>query len=204
MPGFQEPPENIKVPGFQDQPGNVQVPNLRVSFLNDKIQTNLQPSSGCHIVQNGARGRGKDVPFSEQPLSSQCTDQHLEVLQLRVVPDTSSWSVAPVAEVVVQAPPAEVHHTGSNGLWPGIISSPRSHVVPSSVGPLHEQVHLLVDVFGSPYNDMDLGGDDMAPLEHHLASGPLSSPHPSLDVTQVASGKCSVTHVTLSQAPPPP
>ncbi len=53
MPGIWEPAENIKVPGVQDQAGNVKVPNFQVSFLNDNIQTNLQPCSGCHVVQNG-------------------------------------------------------------------------------------------------------------------------------------------------------
>ena len=43
-------------------------------------------------------------------------------------------------------------------------------------------------IFGSPDHDIELGGEDMAPLEHHLASGLLSSPHPSLEVTQAASG----------------
>ena len=53
MPGFQAPAKKIEVPGFQDQAGNVKVPNFQVSFLNDKIQTNLQLNSGCHVVQNG-------------------------------------------------------------------------------------------------------------------------------------------------------
>ena len=45
-------------------------------------------------------------------------------------------------------------------------------------------LHLWVlpaDVFGALDHGKDLGGDDMAPLEHHLASGP--SAHPSLDAT---------------------
>ena len=53
VPGFQDQAENVEVPGFQDQAGNVQVPNYQVSFLNDNFQTNLQPSSGCRVVQNG-------------------------------------------------------------------------------------------------------------------------------------------------------
>ena len=53
VPGFQEQAENVEVPGFQDQAGNVQVPNYQVPFLNDNFQTNLQPSSGCQVVQNG-------------------------------------------------------------------------------------------------------------------------------------------------------
>ncbi len=51
---------------------------------------------------------------------------------------------------------------------------------------------------------MDLGDDHMAPLEHHLASGPSWTPQPSLATTQATSGKCSVTHITLLQAPPRP
>ncbi len=47
VPGVQGPGENIKVPGFQDQAENVEVPALQISFLNDRLQPNLQPTSGC-------------------------------------------------------------------------------------------------------------------------------------------------------------
>ena len=100
------------------------------------------------------------------------------MLHLHVVPDTSTKLVAPAAEVVIHAPPAEVHPTGSTGLWPGFILGPCSRVAPSSVSHLRNQPLLLANVFGSPDHDEGLDGDDMAPLEHHLASGSLSSPHP--------------------------
>ncbi len=60
LPGSREQAGSVKVLGFQDQAGNVKVPgprthltdftNLQVSFLNDNVQTNLQSSSGCHVV----------------------------------------------------------------------------------------------------------------------------------------------------------
>ena len=134
VPGFQGQAENVKVRGSQDQAGNVQVPVLQVSFLNDKFQTNLQPSSGCKVVQNGTQGGGEDVPFSGLPLSLQGTAQHPGLSHLHVVPDTSSQLVAPAAEVLVHAPPAGVLPTGRSGFRPGVVSGPCSHVVPSTVG----------------------------------------------------------------------
>ena len=73
------------------------------------------------------------------------------VSHLRVVYKTSQL-VAPVAEVVVHAPSTEMHPAGG-----------QCHS--------YNQTCLLADVFGSPDHDLNLGGDDMAPLEHHLASG---------------------------------
>ena len=114
-----------------------------------------------------------------------------------VVPDTSSKSVAPVVEVVVHAHLWRCIHRQH---WP----CARSSVVPSSVGRSRDQVPLPAGVYGSPDHDVDLGGDDMAPLEHQLASGPSLSPHPSLDVSQATLGKHSVKDVTLLQVHPPP
>ncbi len=111
-------------------------------------------------------------------------------------------SVTPVAEVV-HAPPA-VHPTGGTSLQAAIVLGPHSHVVPSSVVCSRDLASLPADFFGSLDDDMDLGGDAMAPLEHHLASGPSSSPHPSLDMTRATSGKCLVMHDTLPQVHPPP
>ncbi len=142
--------------------------------------------------------------FLGQPLSSQCTVQHPEVSHLCVVLDTSSQSVAPVVEAVVHAPPAGVCPTGGSGLRLGVVSGPCSHVLPLSVDRQCNQASLPADVFGSPDHDMDLGGDAMAPLEHHLASGPSSSPHPLLNTIQATSGKRSVVHVTLPQVHPLP
>ncbi len=35
--------------------------NLQMSFLDENVKHNLQPSSSCHFEQDGTRGRGKDV-----------------------------------------------------------------------------------------------------------------------------------------------
>ena len=99
---------------------------------------------------------------------------------LHVVPDTSSQSVAPAVEVVVHIPPMEVRSTGGNSLCLDIVLGVHPRVAPASVGGLCDHAHLSADVFRSPDHDMDLGSDNMAPLEHHLASGPLYSPHRSL------------------------
>ena len=131
----------------------------------------------------------------------QYTDQCLEMSHLRIVPNTLSQSVTFVVEVIVHAQPTEVPPAGGTGLRQGVVSGLRSHVDLSSVGPSRNQVPLPADVFGSSDHDMDLGGDDLVPLEHHLASGHLSSPHPSLDTTQAALGKHLVIHVTLLQVP---
>ena len=56
-------------------------------------------------------------------------------------------------------------------------------MAPSSVGHSLDQAHLPADVFGFPDLNVDLGVDDMAPLEHQFASGPSSFPCPLLDVT---------------------
>ena len=73
-----------------------------------------------------------------------------------------------------------------------------------TVGHSLDRTLLPADVFGSRDHDMDLGDDDMTPLEHYLASRPSSSPHPSLGATLAALGKRSVTHVVLPQALSPP
>ncbi len=100
--------------------GFADIANLQISILNENVKYNLQPSSSCHFEQNGTRGRGRgeDVSFSGQPLSSRHTDQCLGVSRLHMVPDTTSQSVAPAVEVVIHAPPTEVHPTGS--LWPAL------------------------------------------------------------------------------------
>ena len=130
-----------------------------------------------------SRGRREDVLFSGQPLSLQYTGQRPEVLSLHIVPNTSSQSVTPTVEVVVHTPPVEVHPTGGTGLQPGIVLGLRFCVLPSSVGHPYDRALLPADAFGSPDLDMALSDDHMAPLEHHLASGPSSSPHPSLGMT---------------------
>ena len=76
-----------------------------------------------------------------------------------------------------------MHPSGGTGIQPGIILGLHSDMVPSFVHHLRDEAHLPADVFRSLDHDMDSGGDDMAPLEHHLASWPSSSPHPSLDTT---------------------
>ena len=67
-------------------------------------------------------------------------------------------------EVVVHALPAWLRPTDGTDLWLGILSGLCSNMVPSFVGRLCDWAHLLADIFGSPHHDMDLGGDDMAPL----------------------------------------
>ena len=93
-----------------------------------------------------------------------------------------------------------MHPTGSTGLRPGIVSGRRFRVVPSFVVRSRDWAPLPADVFGSPNRDVELGDDDMAPLEHNLASRQSLSPHPSLDATQTPLGKRSVAHVICLQA----
>ncbi len=136
----------------------------------------LQPSSICHFERDGTQGRGEDVPFADQPLSLGCPDQcciygwsQTHRLNLSLLRWKLSFTPC--------------HPTGGTGLRLDVILDPRSHVAPWSVDRSSNRAHLPANVFRSLYHDMDLGGDDMAPLEHHLVSGPSLSPHPSLDVT---------------------
>ncbi len=131
-------------------------------------------------------------------------EYQLKAFCLNIVPDTLVELVASAVEGVIQALPSGVHYTDGTCLQPCIVSGPCSHVAPWSVGCSHNLAHLPAKVFGSPDCDVDLGADDMAPMEHQLASWPSSSPHPSLDVTQAALRKCSVAHALLPQAPPLP
>ena len=124
------------------------------------------------------------------------------VSHLCVVPHTLAKSVAPVVEVIIHALPMKVHPTGGTGLWPGVVLSLCSQVALLSVDHLCDQPHLPADVFRSLDHDEDLGGDDLAPLEHCLVSRPSSSPHLSLGEVRVPSGKCLVAHAPQPQAPP--
>ena len=63
-----------------------------------------------------------------------------------MVPDTSSKSVAPAAEVVVPTSPAEVCPTSGTGLWRDVVSGPRSCVAPLSVDHSCNQARLPADV----------------------------------------------------------